>query len=402
MIPVYEPYLGSAELDNVIDVMKRGLISGTIRGDYTGEFENLVSKQCGVRHGITTTSGTTALALAVATLDIGEGDEVLVPALTNIASAFAVSYTGAKPVFLDSEPVTWNLDPDMITEKITPRTRAIMAVHLYGHPVDMDPVKKIAEKHGLFVIEDNAESQGAEYRGRKTGGIGHIGCLSFFINKTITTGEGGMVVTDDDKLAERARFLKNLGYSSRDKFIHTELAYNFRLTNLQAAIGVAQMHQIDSIVERKRRIAKMYTERLSSISGLQLPCEQPWAKNIYWMYSIVLPDDMPERDVVRDRLAQDGIETRNFFLPMHKQPVFQKMGIVLENETLPVSERLGSGDCIFRQVHRFRSPISMVSARNCWRALDRRRHKLKDTKGGLGFGLPPRLRINRNEKAPLR
>src|SRR4030095_13484054 len=162
MIPVYEPYLGSAELDNVIDVMKRGLISGTIRGDYTGEFENLVSKQCGVRHGITTTSGTTALALAVATLDIGEGDEVLVPALTNIASAFAVSYTGAKPVFLDSEPVTWNLDPDMITEKITPRTRAIMAVHLYGHPVDMDPVKKIAEKHGLFVIEDNAESQGAE------------------------------------------------------------------------------------------------------------------------------------------------------------------------------------------------------------------------------------------------
>jgi perosamine synthetase len=341
MIPVFDPYLGEEELNNVGDCVKRGMISGMIRGDYTGEFEKLASAGCETRYGVTTTSGTTALALAVASLGLGPSDEVLVPAITNIATAFAVVYSGAKPVFLDSENVTWNLDPDRIRERITPRTRAIIPVHIYGHPVDMDPVMKIAQEFGLYVIEDAAEAQGAEYRGRKVGGIGHVGCLSFYINKVITTGEGGMLVTNDEQIAERARFLKNLGYSSRDKFTHTDLAYNFRMTNLQAAVGVAQMHRIEEIIERKRRVAAMYTERLRDIPGLQLPVEQPWVKNVYWMYTIILRDDLPDRQHVRDYLADEGIETRNFFHPLHKQPVFLKMNIVSETDSLPVSEDLG-------------------------------------------------------------
>lgn len=341
MIRVYEPYLGDEETQNAVDALSRGMISGTLGGDYTGEFERLVSESCGVRHGITTTSGTTALALAVASIGIGPGDEVLVPALTNIATAFAVVYTGGKPVFVDSERETWNLDTQTLQDKITSKTRAIMPVHLYGHPVDMDPVMAVAEEHGLHVIEDAAEAQGATYRGKKVGGIGQIGCLSFFINKLITTGEGGMVVTDDDSIAERARHLKNLGYSSRDKFIHTDLAYNFRLTNLQAAIGVAQMAKLDEIIERKRRIAEMYTSRLAGIEGLQLPVEKSWATNVYWMYSVVLNGGLPERDIVRERLEESGIETRAFFQPLHRQPVFLDMGVSSDSDSLPVCEDLG-------------------------------------------------------------
>jgi len=341
MISVFEPEIGDTEAAYVLDSLKRGMISGTIRGDYTGRFEALAAASCETQFGVTTTSGTTALALAVASLGLTAGDEVLVPSLTNIATAFAVLYAGAKPVFLDSEDITWNIDPKRIREKVTPRTRAIIPVHVYGHPVDMDPVMSLAAEFGLYVIEDNAESHGGEYKGRRTGGIGHIGCLSFYINKIVTTGEGGMLVTNDSAIAEKARCLKNLGYSDRDRYIHSDLGYNFRLTNLQAAIGVAQMEKIDVLIERRRRLASMYTERLRGIAGLHLPVEQPWAKNVYWMYSLVLEPELASRDSVRDRLLAKGIETRNFFYPLHRQPVFQNMGIVAKDESLPVSESLG-------------------------------------------------------------
>ncbi len=338
-IPVFEPLLGEAEHAAVADALTRGAISGRIPGDYIGRFEELVSRQCGARHGVTTSTGTSALALAVAALGIAPGDEVLVPALTNIASAFAVVYAGATPVFLDSEPATGNLDPALVAGKITPRTRAIMPVHLYGHPVDMDSVMAVAAEHGLSVIEDNAEAQGALYRGRPTGGIGHVGCLSFFVNKTITTGEGGMLVTSDEQIAQRARHLKNLGYSGPDKFHHEALAFNYPLTNVQAAIGVAQMTRFDEIVQRKRALASRYRQRLAAIPGLHLPTEQPWAQSTYWMTAIVLGDRMPPRELVRARLSAEGIDTRTFFHPMHQQPVFVKMG--LGHDRLPVAEHLG-------------------------------------------------------------
>ena len=340
-IEVFQPVVGDTESAAVVDALSRGAISGRLEGDYLGEFETLVSHQCGASYGVTTSTGTAALALAVAGLGIGPGDEVLVPAVTNIASAFAVVYAGATPVFLESEPVTGNIDPDLIRRQITPRTRAIMPVHLYGHPVDMDPVMAIAAEHGLSVIEDNAEAQGALYRDRPTGGIGHVGCLSFFVNKTVTTGEGGMVVTSDKALADRIRHIKNLAYSGPNKFHHEVVAYNYPLTNLQAAIGVAQMKRFDEVVQAKRALAARYRERLVSIPGLQLPAEQPWARSSYWMSTIVLGDDLPERDVVRSRLTEDGIGTRTFFHPMHQQPVFLKMGVSSTSDRLPVAERLG-------------------------------------------------------------
>lgn len=327
MIPVYAPEIGEEELANAVDCIKRGALSGTLAGDYVGRFEQQVSKLCGVKHGITTSSGTTALALAVASLGLGPGDEVIVPAFTNIATALAVVYSGARPVFVDSERETWNVDVAQVRRLVTPRTRAIMPVHIFGHPVDMDSIMEVANEFDLYVIEDGAEALGARYKERLVGGIGDIGCFSFFINKIVTTGEGGMVVTDDDQIAERARLLKNLAYSRRDKFIHEELGYNYRMTNLQASLGVAQMPRLGEIVEKKRKIASSYTERLKKVSGLQLPCEMSWAKSVYWVYGVVLQQGMPSRDVVRDRMTAKGIETRSFFYPLHRQPVFKKMGI---------------------------------------------------------------------------
>ncbi|MBI3306464.1 MAG: DegT/DnrJ/EryC1/StrS family aminotransferase [Candidatus Omnitrophica bacterium] len=338
LIRVAEPYIGKEEISHVNDCLKRGMISGFISGDYLEEFENLVSKSCGVKYGVATTSGTTALALSVATLGLGPGDEVLVPTLTNIASAFAVVYTGAKPVFVDSEPVTWNLDPEKLHRHINRKTKAIMPVHLYGHPVDMAPVIKIAKKHNLKIIEDAAEAHGAEYHGKKIGSLGHIGCLSFFSNKIVTTGEGGMLVTNDRKIAERARFLKNLGYSNREKFLHTDLAFNYRLTNLQAALGVAQMSRFKKTIEMKRKVAQLYTQRLRQVKGLQLPPELPGSKNVYWMYALVLGKQHPNRQTVREKLIKAGVETRNFFYPMHLQPAFRSMKIVSKSYRLPVAE----------------------------------------------------------------
>jgi perosamine synthetase len=339
MIRVAEPLLGEAEIENVVDCLRRGMISGTIGGDYLAEFERLAAESCGVAHGIATSSGTTALALAVASLDIGPGDEVIVPSFTNIATAFAAVYVGATPVFVDVDKRTWNIDVDRVRAAITPQTKAIVPVHIYGHPADMDPLVEIARTHKLLLIEDAAEAHGATYRGRQTGGLGDAGCLSFYANKIITTGEGGMLVTDSADLAARARELRNLSYSATDRFIHERLGYNFRMTNMQAALGVAQMGRFTEILELKRRVAERYREALARVVGLTLPVEESWAKNVYWVFGVVLDDSMPDAAEVSARLLEQGIETRRFFHPLHRQPVFVERGLGGAGE-FPVSDRL--------------------------------------------------------------
>jgi len=339
MIPVCVPLLGEKELEYVADCIKTNWISS--KGKYVEEFEDRFARYCGCKYGITTTSGTTALHLALASIGVGKGDEVIIPAFTMIATTFAVVYCGAKPVLVDSEPETWNMNVDQIEGKITKRTKAIIPVHIYGHPCDMDPIMEIAEEYGLYVIEDAAEAHGAEYRGKKTGGIGDIGCFSFYANKIITTGEGGMIVTNDEKIAERAKYLRNLCFpKERRIYLHSEVGYNYRMTNVQAAIGLAQLERIDELVEMRRRNAYLYNKFLKDIEGLRLPLEKEWAKNVYWMYSILVePEFGMSRDKLMNELRKKGIETRPFFIPMHKQPVFQKMRL-FKDEVYPVAEEL--------------------------------------------------------------
>jgi perosamine synthetase len=276
--------------------------------------------------------------LALLALDIGPGDEVIVPTLTFIATANAVTYTGACPVFVDSEPDTWNIDPNLIEEAITSRTKAIIPVHLYGHPANMDPILEIAARYGLAVIEDAAEAHGARYKGRRVGGIGDIGAFSFYGNKIITTGEGGMVVTNRADLAEKVRMLRDHGMSPERRYWHPVLGYNYRMTNLQAALGVAQMEKIDIILSTKQRIAQAYKERLREVPGITLPPEASWAQNVYWLYSILVDAEIfgHTRDDLRTRLSEQGIETRPLFPPVHTQPIYNR------GQCLPVAERLAA------------------------------------------------------------
>jgi len=340
-IPVCVPSLLGRELDYVVDCIKTNWISS--KGRYVREFEEKFAEYIGVKHAITTTSGTTALHLALTSIGVNKGDEVILPAFTMISTAFAIVYCSAKPVLVDSEPETWNMDVSQIEEKITDRTKAIMVVHIYGHPVDMDPVMKIADEYSLYVIEDAAEAHGAEYRGRKAGSIGHVGCFSFYANKIITTGEGGMIVTNDDEIAERARFIKDLYFPKGKRiYLHEDIGFNYRMTNLQAAIGLAQLERIDDFVEMRRRNAYLYNEYLKDVGGIGLPPEKPLAKNVYWLYSILVePDFGMSRDKLMEELDKRGIETRPFFIPMHKQPVFRKMGL-FEGESYPVAEELSN------------------------------------------------------------
>ncbi|RLI74479.1 aminotransferase DegT [Archaeoglobales archaeon] len=338
MIPVCIPFIGEKELEYVFDCIKTNWISS--KGKYVEEFERGFAEYCGCKYGVSTTSGTTALHLALASIGVGKGDEVIVPAFTMISTVFAVVYCGAKPVLVDAEPETWNIDVSKIEEKITDRTKVIIPVHIYGHPCDMDPIMKIAEEHDLYVVEDAAEAHGAEYKGRKVGGIGHIGCFSFYANKIITTGEGGMIVTNDEEIAEKAKSLKDLAFSKERRFLHTDLGFNYRMTNIQAAIGLAQLERIDELVERRRKNAHLYNELLKDIEGIRLPIEKEWAKNVYWMYSILVEDKFGmSRDELMSELEKKGIETRTFFIPMHVQPVFQNMGL-FKGERYPVAEEL--------------------------------------------------------------
>lgn len=324
MIPVFEPVFGEKEIAYVTDALRKGEISGTF-GHYLTEFEQRFAAYCGCKHGVATTSGTTALHLAVAAAGIGAGDEVLVSASTNIATALAVAHNNAIPVPVDSENETWNLDLDLLESLITEKTKAIIPVHLFGHPVDMDRLMEIANRHGLVVIEDCAESHGATVRGRMTGGFGQMGCFSFYANKVITTGEGGMVVTNDDALAERLRLLRNLGFT-QPRFRHEVLAYNFRMTGYQAAMGLAQLENIDHIIAEKRRVAATYNKHLANIPGLQRPAEKDWAHNVYWMYAITVDKEFGRtRNELTAALTKRGIDTRTFFCPMNQQPCLQEI-----------------------------------------------------------------------------
>jgi perosamine synthetase len=347
MIPVNEPLIGEQEITNVLDCLRTGWISSA--GKYLEEFEQAWASYCGMRYGVAVSNGTTALQVAVACLGLQPSDEVILPTFTIISCAQAISYNGGIPVLVDCDPRTWCMDVSQIETRITCRTRAIMPVHIYGHPVDMDPILSLAKKHDLMVLEDAAEAHGAEYlsgRGtanetwRRCGGMSDISVFSFYANKLVTTGEGGMVLTNDLKFADRARSLRNLCFRSERRFYHTELGYNFRLTNLQAAIGLAQVERMPDTIRKKRWIGAAYTEQLKHLSKIQLPVEEPWARQVYWMYGLVLDEstglDAPE---FAKRMQAEGVETRPFFLGIHEQPVYINQGLFI-GEKFPVAERI--------------------------------------------------------------
>lgn len=347
MIPVNEPLIGEREIEYVLDCLKTGWISSS--GKYLESFEQAWANYCGMRYGVAVSNGTTALQLAVACLNLQPGDEVIMPTFTIISCAQAVTYNSGIPVLVDAEPRTWCMDVKQVAAKITPRTRAIMPVHIYGHPVDMDPLISLANQHGLAVIEDAAEAHGAEYlceRGsssavwRRCGGLGDISVFSFYANKLVTTGEGGMVLTNDAQIAEQARSLRNLCFKRERRFHHSELGYNFRLTNLQAAIGLAQIDRMPETIAKKRWMGEAYTQRLQHLTVLQLPVEEPWARQVYWMYGLVLDESTQLTAVeLARRLQEQGIETRPFFLGMHEQPVYTSRGL-FKDEHYPVAERI--------------------------------------------------------------
>jgi perosamine synthetase len=337
MIVVSEPLLDGKEMDYVREAVESGWISS--EGRFIAEFERRWAAYCGTAHGVAVCNGTAALQLAMRALDLEPGSEVILPSCTIISCALAVLDAGCVPVLVDSDPETWCLDPDQVAAKITPRTRAIMPVHLLGHPCDMAPLWELADRHGLRIVEDAAEAHGAEYRGRRCGGLGTLACFSFYANKIVTTGEGGMVTTDDPALADRLRSLRNLCFRRDRRFLHTELGFNFRLTNLQAAVGLAQVERIEDHIARKRRIAAHYRARLEGLP-LALPVERPWARNVYWMSGVVLDDAVPfDAAGFAARLRERGVDTRPLFLGMHEQPALLERGL-FRDERHPVAERL--------------------------------------------------------------
>jgi perosamine synthetase len=312
------------------------------------KFEQQWADYCGRQFGIAVSNGSAALQLAILALDLKPGDEVILPTFTIISCATAIVYSGAIPVLVDSDPKTWCMDVDQVRDRINSRTKAIMPVHIYGHPVDMDPLLEIAKQNGLAIIEDAAEAHGAQYLSKRTGtarwircgSFGEMSCFSFYANKLITTGEGGMIVTDDPLLAEKLRSFSNLCFQPARRFYHESMGFNYRLTNLQAALGLSQIQRMEEIIQKKRAIAAAYNERLKDIAELQLPSEENWARSVYWMYGIVLSDSTSLNAAqFADALRKREIETRPFFLGMHEQPVFHRRGLFL-NEKYPVAERI--------------------------------------------------------------
>jgi perosamine synthetase len=338
MIPVSEPVLDERALANIQEAVQTGWISS--EGRFITEFERRWATYCGVAHGIAVCNGTAALEVAIEALALPPGSEVILPSFTIISCVAAVLRAGYRPVLVDCEADTWCLDVAEVERKINARTRAIMPVHIYGHMADMDPLVELARRFKLAIVEDAAEAHGATYRDRRAGSIGVMGCFSFYANKIVTTGEGGMVVTGNPELAERVRSLRNLGFRKERRFLHTELGHNFRLTNLQAAIGVAQVERLEEHVARKRNMAALYNSQLRDVHGLRLPVERPGVRNVYWMYGVVLDDSVPfDAAAFAARLREEGVDTRPFFLGMHEQPVLRERGL-FEGERYPVTERI--------------------------------------------------------------
>jgi perosamine synthetase len=331
-VPIYQPSLAGNERRYLLECLDSTWISS--KGRFIGEFESRFAQFVGARHAATVCNGTVALHLALVALGIGPGDEVIVPTLTYIASVNAITYTGATPVFVDSVRETWQMDPEDVRRKITPRTRAIMAVHLYGHACEIDKLHSMAREHRIYLVEDCAEAIGTLYRGKHVGTFGDIGAFSFFGNKTITTGEGGMVVTNDETLYERATHYRGQGLAAHRQYWHDVVGYNYRMTNICAALGVAQLEQVEAFIERKRQIARRYEDGLVG-SGVDFHSESVGVRHSYWMCSILVADPA-RRDPLRSHLAEAGIETRPLFYPAHTMPMY-----AARFQRLPVAEDLG-------------------------------------------------------------
>jgi perosamine synthetase len=338
-IPVSEPSLGEAERDALARCIESGWISS--EGPEVERFEQEMASFAGRRHGIAVSSGTAALDIAVAALDIGPGDEVIVPTFTIISCVLQVVRSGATPVFIDADPETWNIDVPSVAERITPRTRAMIIPHIYGLPADMAPLIELAEAHGIHIIEDAAEAHGLEYQGRPCGSFGTLSTFSFYPNKLITTGEGGMIVTDDHALAERCRSLRNLAFAPGRRFVHHELGWNYRMTNLQAALGLAQLQRAPELLRRRRAIGRRYLELLSDVEELQLPLMfSHGSESVFWVFGVVADETVaPAAEAIMNHLLDAGIGTRPFFYPLHQQPILRAHGFGLADE-LPVAERI--------------------------------------------------------------
>jgi len=337
---IAEPSINESDIKSVNDAVRSGWISG--RGPFIDKFEKEFARWNGTKYGITTTSGTSALHLALASLGVSQNDEVIIPALSMSAVSFSVSYVGGKAILVDSETDTWNIDVNAVEKKITNKTKAIIAPHLYGHPIEIDILLDIAKKYNLPVVEDAAEAHGAEYKKRKVGSFGRIACYSFYANKIMTCGEGGIIVTNDQELAEKVSKLKNMAFENNpaSKFLHYSLGYNYRLTNMQAALGLSQLLRIEKFIEARRNNAKLYNRLLENLDGISLPPESEWAKNVYWMYSIII--DKKRFGISRDELLKGliekyGIETRPFFVTVNQQPIYKQ---IYRGERYPVAEQL--------------------------------------------------------------
>ena len=336
IVPVCETRLDGNELRYLTECVASNWISSA--GPFVRRFEQAFARAAGTAHAVSCSSGTAALHLVLAALGLRAGDEVVVPAFTMIATANAVTYTGATPVFADSDPVTWNVTAATLEPRITPRTRALVVVHTYGHPADMDPIRELADRRGLFLLEDAAEAHGAAYRGRPVGSLGDAATFSFYGNKIVTTGEGGMITTNDERLAGLVRRLRDHAFSPDRHFWHTYTGYNYRMTNLQAAVGLAQVERLGDLVEARRENRRRYEARLRDVPGLTLPSESSGVTSVFWMYGILVEDGFgATRDEVRIALARQGIETRAFFIPMHLQPLYRKAHAA---ERYPVAEEL--------------------------------------------------------------
>ena len=338
-IPVNTPVLGNRERELVLECLESGWISS--EGPWIACFEENFANRMDRKHGVAVANGSAALDVAVAALRIAPGDEVILPSFTIISCAAAILRQGGVPVCVDCDPVTWNMDVASIEARITPRTKAIMAVHIYGLPVDMGPLLAIAKRHGLFVIEDAAEAHGLTYKGRPCGSFGDVSTFSFYPNKLVTTGEGGMVLTDDPDIAERCRTLRNLCFQTKRRFVHEEIGWNYRMASLQAALGIAQLEKLDETLRIKRRIGERYMALLGQTPELAFqPARIETAENIYWVFGCVLADNVPfDAAEMMERLAKKGIGTRPFFWPMHEQPVMRRMGL-FQDEHYPVSEHI--------------------------------------------------------------
>ncbi|MBF0142460.1 MAG: DegT/DnrJ/EryC1/StrS family aminotransferase [Magnetococcales bacterium] len=339
-IPVNTPVLGGNERRYLLECIDSEWISS--EGPFVARFEEAFAGRVGRRYATSVTSGTAALEVALAAIGLKPGDEVILPSFTIISCAAAVLRLGGKPVVVECDRLTWNMDVSRIRERINGRTKAIMPVHIFGMPVDLDPVLELAREHGLYVIEDAAQAQGLTYKGRPCGSFGHISAFSFYPNKLVTTGEGGMVVCDDPELDKRCRSYRNLCFLPERRFVHEEIGWNYRMTNLQAALGLAQVERWDASVVRKREIGRTYQKLLRGLNAFQLPVEgDETAENLYWVFGLVIPEGGSlTAGEVMVRLGQEKIGTRPFFWPMHAQPVLREMGLFAD-ESLPVSLWLG-------------------------------------------------------------